>query len=149
MNRIASIIERKRLEIAARIDRKVVSAADVERARAALDMEFDEYVRFQELKSLAVIHNTLTLEEGQTVYVYLGNCPDTFNSQPVHVKAVLTSLFKELLERSVVGMTSKQKDSKQVRAMDSEAIAEKIRCEGQCGGNHCTGLRGHAGPCQF
>ena len=44
----------------------------MESTRKALDMDVGEYVRFQELKSLAVAKGTLTAEEGQLVYALLG-----------------------------------------------------------------------------
>jgi hypothetical protein len=62
-----------------------------------MDMDISEHAKFQTLKSLAVLHNKLTVEEGQTVYVALGETVTKFNKQPVHVKVALTSLFKELL----------------------------------------------------
>ena len=64
-----------------------------------LDMEFDEYARFQTLKSLAVADGSLTTEEGMTIYAALGEQPNTFNKQPVHIKVVLTNFFKELLDK--------------------------------------------------
>ena len=66
-----------------------------------LDMEFDEYVKFQELKSLGSIDGTLSLEEAMTVYGYLGNTVEHFNAQPVPVKVVLTQLFAELIDRRI------------------------------------------------
>ena len=70
----------------------------MEETRKALDMDVEEFCKFQDLKSLAVASGKLTLEEGQTVYGYLGNTPDVFNKQHVEVKAVLTGLFSELLQ---------------------------------------------------
>jgi hypothetical protein len=42
----------------------------------------------------------LSLDEAQTVYMYLGESVDTFNKQPLEVKIVLTQLFQELLKRA-------------------------------------------------
>ena len=61
-----------------------------------LDMGLYEYARFQELKTCAV-GQSLTLEEAQTIYGYLGETPEHFNAQPLAVKITLTSVFKELL----------------------------------------------------
>jgi len=97
MNRIAAAIAKKKADIEQRVASGIVTAEKVEETRKKLDMAFDEYVRFQEIKSLAVAEGKLTLEEGQTVYGYLGSTPDDFNKQPVEVKAVLTHLFSELL----------------------------------------------------
>ncbi len=76
---------------------RITMAIDKMGDSTKLDMNFEEYVRFQELKSLAVIEGVLTLEEGQTIYSLLGNIPDDFNSQDYAVKAVLTKVFLELL----------------------------------------------------
>lgn len=64
----------------------------------ALDLDFEEYFRFQELKSLAVAEDVLTPEEGQTIYTLLGNMPDCFNRQDYAVKATLTKVFLELMK---------------------------------------------------
>lgn len=63
-----------------------------------LDMSFEEYCKFQELKSLAVASGVLSLEEGQVVYALLGSIPDDFNNADVATKIVLTKLFAQLLE---------------------------------------------------
>lgn len=65
-----------------------------------LDMEIGEYCRFQELKS-AAMGTSLTAEEAQTVYGYLGTTPDHFNRQPVAAKYVLTTLFQNLLDERI------------------------------------------------
>lgn len=99
MNRIAAAIVRMKAQIEDRIARGLTTAEKVEETRKAFDMDIIEYAKFQELKTLAVSQGKLTLEEGQTVYNYLGEIPSTFNRQPVHVKYALTSLFKELLQQ--------------------------------------------------
>ena len=70
-------------------------------------MEFDEYVKFQELKSAGMLEGKMTLEEAQTVYMYLGNVPDTFNKQPFAVKAVLMQVYKELLGDKVTALQNR------------------------------------------
>ncbi len=65
------------------------------------NMEFDEYCRFQELKSLASMHGWLTLAEANTVYSYLGNTVETFNRQSLPVKVTLTRVFENLLKRKL------------------------------------------------
>lgn len=62
-----------------------------------LDMDFEEYCRFQELKSLAAVEGVLSQEEAMTVYSLLGETVDTFNDQDWATKAVLTKIFLELL----------------------------------------------------
>ncbi len=101
MNRITAAIESKKATIADRIAKGLTTKAAVAKTRKALDMDVSEHAKFQELKSLATLEGTLTPEEGQTVYVLLGECVSTFNRQPVEVKAVLTGLFRELLERRI------------------------------------------------
>jgi hypothetical protein len=100
-NRILNAVAKKKKEIEDKVASGTLTQAKVDETCKALDMDLREYCRFQELKSLAVASNLLTLDEGQTVYAYLGESLDTFNTQPVEVKVVLTGLFKELLERSM------------------------------------------------
>ena len=96
-NKIIAAIASRKQQIEKRIADGLTTAEKVAETCKALDMELDEYCMFQELKSLAVAHNLLTLEEGNTVYGFLGNTPEHFNNQSVEVKATLTGLFKELL----------------------------------------------------
>jgi hypothetical protein len=63
-------------------------------------MDISEYVKFQELKSLFCANGLLSLEEAQTIYGYLGNSVEHFNSQNVIVKSVLTKLFAEMLQKT-------------------------------------------------
>jgi len=98
MNRVVAAIARMKAQIEERIAKGIVTAAKVEETRKALDMDFVEYAKLQELKSLAVASGKLSLDEGMTIYNYLGEAgPDKFNGQPVEVKAVLTKILKELL----------------------------------------------------
>ena len=62
-----------------------------------MDMAFDEYCSFQNLKSIASTTGRLTLEEAMTIYGYLGNTPEHFNAQPLAVKYCLTNVFSSLL----------------------------------------------------
>jgi hypothetical protein len=94
------------INVAAAIDRALAELATVSDQKqqtlsGQLDMEFLEYVRFQELKSLAFAQGDLTLEDANLVYYHLGNTVDHFNSQPVHVKLVLTMLFARLLKKQM------------------------------------------------
>ena len=99
MNRIQLAFGRIEKQIKDRIDEGLTTQADVDEVCKARDMEFDEYARFQTLKSLAVADGSLTTEEGMTIYAALGEQPNTFNKQPVHIKVVLTNFFKELLDK--------------------------------------------------
>ncbi len=101
-NRIVNAIARMKAQVEARIAQGIVTAAKVEETRKALDIQWDEYVAFQELKSLASISGKLSLDEAMTVYNYLGEAgPDHFNGQPVEVKATLTQLLRELLQSKI------------------------------------------------
>jgi hypothetical protein len=101
MNRIAAAIDKMRAQIRGRIESGLTTEAGVEETRKALDMDLMEFARFQELKSLASLDGPLTLEEGQYIYRLLGGTPSHFNRQDVATKAVLTQVFRELLQRAV------------------------------------------------
>lgn len=100
MNRISVAVERMRLQIIERVESGKTTQAAVDRTCAELDLSFPEFVSFQELKSLAVM-DLLSLEEGQVIFGYLGQTPEHFNGQPVHVKATLTQVFGELLAKRI------------------------------------------------
>jgi hypothetical protein len=99
MNRVTSAIARMKDQIAERINLGLTTAAKVKSLHKTLDMDVSEHARFQELKTLAVAEGKLTLEEGQSLYLLLGNSVSVFNKQPVEVKCVLTKIFEELLAR--------------------------------------------------
>jgi hypothetical protein len=102
MNRVAVGIAKMKAQIEERIAKGIVTAAKVEETRKALDMEWDEYTSFQNLKSIAVASGKLSLDEGMTIYNYLGESgPEVFNGQPVEVKATLTQIFRELLQARI------------------------------------------------
>jgi hypothetical protein len=100
MNKITSAIAKAQqsLEIIVKEGKK--TQEELDKMSVTFNLPLDEYVRFQELKSLASVTNIITLDEAQTIYEYLGESPDTFNSQPLAVKLVLTKLFSELLSFS-------------------------------------------------
>lgn len=101
-NRIVNAIARMKAQIADRIAKGIITADKVEETHKALDLQWDEYTAFQNLKSIASVSGALTLDEAMTVYNYLGEAgPDHFNGQPVEVKAVLTQLLRELLQRKI------------------------------------------------
>lgn len=100
-NRIVDAVARMKAQIAERIRTGLTTQEKVDDTCKSLDMDLGEYVKFQELKSLAVAQGLITLEEGQTIYAYLGESLATFNGQPVEVKSVLTSFFMELLKLRV------------------------------------------------
>jgi hypothetical protein len=103
-NRIVAKIEAQRLDIETKLNNNLLTPEKIQGTSDALNMPLDEYVIFQELKSLAVLHNILTVDEGMTIYSYLGEAgPDYFNQQPIEVKVVLTKLFSELLSMKMQG----------------------------------------------
>ncbi len=101
-NRIAAAIEVQELNIKARLADGRTTQESLDRLHSELDAELLEYVKFQEVKSLAVSDQTLTLDEGMTVYAYLGESPETFNKQSLAVKVTLTELFRDLMGRSML-----------------------------------------------
>jgi hypothetical protein len=103
-NRINLKIAKQKETILNNLAHGMVTEEKCEEVHKALDMELEEYTEFQTLKSLAVQAGVITLSEGATVYSYLGNMPDTFNNQPLEVKAVLTNFFNELLTLKIAGV---------------------------------------------
>ncbi len=101
MNRVTTMIANIERTMKERIEAGFITAEKIEEHRKTLDLELSEYVRFQEMKSIASTDGTLTLDEAQTVYRYLGETPDTFAEQSFAVKYVLTKLFQELLAKRI------------------------------------------------
>ncbi len=104
MNKIQSMYDKMEKQVKQRIVDGVTTQEKVDKCSDDLDMEMMEYIKLQELKSLAVVSGILTPDEGQTIYASLGETLETFNDQPVWVKAVLTNVFKELLELHIVNV---------------------------------------------
>lgn len=100
-NRITDAFAHMKAQIADRITKGLTTAEKVRDVHKTLDMDLGEYAKFQTLKSLAVADGKLTAEEGQSIYVALGETVSVFNDQPIHVKSVLTSLFAELLTAQI------------------------------------------------
>ncbi len=97
MNRVIETISKQSKNIATRLADGCTTQDRLDKLHKDLDMGLDEYVRFQDLKSIAVMAQTLTLDEGMTIYKYLGTSPVTFNRQPLAIKVTLTELFRHLL----------------------------------------------------
>ena len=98
MNRIANAIADQKKNIDTALDDGRTTPEAMTALDTQMDMCLEEYMRFQDLKSLAVSAQHLTPEEGQLIYSYLGNTPERFNRQPLEVKVILTNLFAELLQ---------------------------------------------------
>jgi len=103
MNRVLNRINEAAAMVKAKLNAGTVTAAQVSETHCKLDMNIAEYCSFQEVKSLAQASGKLTFEEAQTVYSYLGNSVEHFNSQGIGVKVVLTQLFAQLLEWKMAG----------------------------------------------
>jgi len=104
MNRILLGVERMRVQVAKRLSDGLTTQEQVDKCCQDLDMGLDEYCKLQEMKSIACMDGTLTLDEANTVYGYLGETLEHFNSQPVEVKAVCTKLCAELLSRRIAAL---------------------------------------------
>jgi len=100
-NRIEAAIAKQKANIETRLNQNLVTQLQLDSLSKDLDLAFGEYVKFQELKSIASTDGTLTLAEAMTVYKYLGEIPDTFNNQPLEVKVVLTQVLATLLTRHI------------------------------------------------
>ena len=102
MNRIANAVEKMKNNIESRISNGLTTKEKVESLHKSLDMGFDEYVKFQEVKSIAQLNGTLNLDEAMYIYGILGESgPDNFNNQPIEVKVILTQTLMELLQKQV------------------------------------------------
>jgi len=101
MNRITTAITAQEKNIAERLADGRCRQDDLDSLNRTLDMELYEYARFQDLKSVAVSAQMLTLDEGMTVFAHLGNTPETFNKEDLAVKVVLTELFRTLMEAGI------------------------------------------------
>ena len=83
-NRINAAFARMEAQIADRIAKGLTTQDKVDALHKTLDMDIGEHAKFQTLKTLAVARNLLTLEEGQTVFVYLGD--------PKYIEGIETTL---------------------------------------------------------
>lgn len=104
MDRVANAITAQEKNITARLADGRTTQDSLAKLHDDLDMHMFEFARFQDLKSLAVAAQTLTLDEGMTVYGYLGESLETFNKQSLAVKVTLTELFKHLVEAELGGI---------------------------------------------
>ena len=97
MNRVEAAIQQTSEMITTRLADGLVDQTKIDNLHRTLNMEFLEFCRFQELKSLAVASGKLSLEEGMTIFGLLGETPEHFNRQSVAAKSVLTRIFAELM----------------------------------------------------
>lgn len=98
-NRIQAALIRTETRIKERLAARLVTQAQIDALHTTLDMGAGEHAKFQELKSLAFANGELNLEEAQQLYMLLGNQVGVYNSQPIHVKSILTQMYAELLKK--------------------------------------------------
>ncbi len=101
MNRVTDKIARTKKIVAERIALNLITPEKVEENRKIADMDMEMYCDFQNRKSIASQDGTLSLEEAQTIYGYLGNTLDHFNAQPFEVKYTLTMIYQELIAKAM------------------------------------------------
>ena len=100
MKPIETLVSETRERIDTRIADGLNTPDGIADLHKTLDMTMSEYVKFQELKSIAVSDKTLALEDGLYIYRILGEAgPDAFNRSDIAVKGVLTELFTLLMTR--------------------------------------------------
>ena len=100
-NRIENFIAKAENTIAQRIADGILTKEKEQETNKALDLSLTEFCKFQEEKSLAMMEGLITEAEAMSVYRYLGNTPSHFNRQSTAVKATLTNLFGELLNKRI------------------------------------------------
>ena len=100
MKPLETLVSETRARIDARIADGLNTPASIADLHETLDMDMSEYVKFQELKTIAVSDKALTLEDGMFIYGILGESgPDAFNRSDIAVKVVFTELFTLLMSR--------------------------------------------------
>ena len=95
-NRIEMMFDVHKAVIEESVASGQITEAKLSDLNRTMDMDFDEYCKFQDIKSAAQ-GDSITLDEAQTIYSRLGHGPDDFNRQPIYVKITLTKVFGELL----------------------------------------------------
>lgn len=97
-NRVQEGITKFNLVIDQKLESGELALEKVESMAKSMDMDWEEYSAFQTLKSLASMNGQLSLDEAQLIYSYLGETLDTFNSQSLAVKYVLSEVFASLVK---------------------------------------------------
>ena len=101
-NRLSTGIEKCKAVLKARLESGELTQEKLNEANALLDMDMDMFVQLQNEKSLAMMDGRLSEDEALLAYMYLGESPSTFNSQPIEVKIVMNEMFATIL-RSRIG----------------------------------------------
>ena len=96
MNRIDNLI----CTIDKELEKKSLSTMVLDKTSESLNVTGSEHATFQNLKSIAQMEGTISLEEAVTVYRFLGYSPSFFNKQPIAVKVAVTRLMLELTKKN-------------------------------------------------
>lgn len=96
MNRIDNLI----YTIDKELEKKSLSTIALDKTSESLNVTGSEHAAFQNLKSIAQVEGTISFEEANTVYRYLGYSPSVFNKQTVAVKVAVTRLMVELTKKN-------------------------------------------------
>ena len=93
------------VEYIAKIEENVgrCSVDQLDRLESSCMLECDEYIRFQELKSIHA-GSLLSMDEAMTVYGILGESLNHFHSQRLSHRITCLKIFTELLEHSLKTM---------------------------------------------
>lgn len=99
-NRVQERITQAKQAIQSKLDAGAITASLLEECSndPATQLTLTEYCDFQELKTLAVANNVITLEEGQFVYRLLGESLSTFHKQDLPTRIVLMKFYAQLIQ---------------------------------------------------
>jgi len=101
MNLIETAIKNMETNIKERLASGKTTQEQCDKMHKDLDMPLEDFCLFQEMKSVASMDGTLSLDAAQTVYALLGEVPDTFNNRSLAEKYVLTQLLGELANKRI------------------------------------------------
>jgi hypothetical protein len=102
MNRVAVSIVKTR-ELLANEPDTLEKLKALDESSDTMKLDLSLFVAFQEVKSLAVAMELITLDEGITLYNILGGSSDHFNRQSLAERVVCIQHFKQLMEWKVAG----------------------------------------------
>ena len=73
----------------------------LDRLSTDLDLDLMDHKAYQDCKSRAHLLGKITTDEAQQMYIWLGELPETFNSQKLAVKVLVTKIIGELLQAGI------------------------------------------------
>jgi len=107
MKPVHTLVDDVNEQLKERVSKGLTTKEAIESMHPQLDFDMEEYVKFQELKSLAVSDGTLTLEDGMYIYGILGEAgPEDFNGSHIAIKVVFTELFTRWMRDRITSMSS-------------------------------------------